>query len=137
MADGGSRAVESLKIGDLVAGGTSAVAVVTTAPSEHLRDHFCRINEDLCLTGDHPALVRTAAGTAWRRTDALVEGDRLFTASGALRIDSIRRVNLPVFTIYVETSSGSMLAGRAGFAVRSRYVSHPAGTQGRARTTTA
>lgn len=128
LPGGRSRSIETLSLGDVVAAldhgtGTTKPAVVTGIVTSHVRDHYWRINESLLITNDHPVLVASGDGAAWRRVDALAEGMEIQGIRGRTTILSLERVMGRAETVYLETTADNFIAAPGGvsYVVKSGY----------------
>lgn len=82
---------------------------VTEVLKNHLREAYYTVNGELCITNDHPLLATDAGKTEWTRTESLAVGDRIRTASGTVRVETIERIDQEVPTVYLATSARNFL----------------------------
>ena len=100
--------VEDLKIGDYIltnkgeVNDTSVYTKVENILTEHLREGYYIINNELMITNDHPVV----SNDGWKKVEDLVVGDSI----GVNKITSIRYVPEDVMTVSVLTSSDEFMA---------------------------
>jgi hypothetical protein len=113
LADGTTKPVEKIQVGDrvlsydqLAAGMTSAEVVAVHAP--YAAAHYFVVNEKVSMTENHPVLV----GGEWVAAGQLKVGDMLTRAGGDQEsIFSIRRVDEAVTVFNFQVSLGTYVAG--------------------------
>lgn len=140
LASGGSRSIETLEVGDVVAAldhenGNTQPAVVTKIVKDHPRDHYWRINDSLLITNDHPMLVSGEAGSSWCRVDELMVGMVVHGNKGVTTIASLECITESVRTVYMETTADNFIVGPSGmeFVVKAGYGSEFHGSRARKR----
>ena len=108
--------VEDLKIGDYIltnkgeVNDTSVYTRVENILTEHLREGYYIINNELMITNDHPVV----SNDGWKKVEDLVIGDCI----GVNKITSIRYVPEDVMTVSVLTSSDEFMAVAQGKSYR-------------------
>ena len=113
LADGSTRPVEKIQVGDRVlaydeftAGMTSAEVVAVHSP--YVVTHYLVVNEKVSMTENHPVL----SGAKWVSTGQLQVGDMLTLAGGGQDpVYSIRRVGESARTYNFQVSMGTYVAG--------------------------
>ena len=99
--------VEDLKIGDYIftnkgeANDTSIYTRVENVLTEHPREGYYIINNELMITNDHPVV----SNDGWKRVEDLVIGDSI----GENEVTSIRYVSEDVMTVSILTSSDEFM----------------------------
>ncbi len=114
-ADGSARYIERLEIGDIVRcfdvkAGRIDVTTVTDVVRRHLRGHYYVVNSDLRITNDHPVLRAGPLGAEWVRVEHLSLGDMLCLPDGSIPVRTLRRMDQPAMTVYLETEAENFLA---------------------------
>ncbi len=114
-ASGSARHIECLEIGDIVRcfdvkAGRIDVTTVTDVVRRHLRAHYYVVNSDLRITNDHPVLRVGPLGAEWVRVEQLCVGDTLCLPDGSIPVRTLRRVDRPAMTVYLETEAENFLA---------------------------
>ena len=127
MADGSTKRIEEVEVGDLVQGCAietervteAAVARVARHGPDEMGDYYLRLNGELCVTPYHPMY----ANDEWIPAGGLMEGDVLLTAAGEKAIQSIEVVydRAPVFDLVLDgpiayLAEGVVVPTKVGFA---------------------
>lgn len=108
--------VEDLKIGDYIltnkgeVNDTSIYTRVENILTEHLREGYYIVNNELMITNDHPVV----SNDGWKKVEDLVIGDSI----GENEITSIRYVSEDVMTVSILTSSDEFMAIAQGKSYR-------------------
>jgi len=112
MADGSTRPVESIRVGDRVLSrdeytGVLRPSEVTAVHAPYLVDHYLVINETIQITGFHPML----SGGKWLGAAELSVGSSITSADGGeIQVVSIRRVDKPTTVYNFQVAAGTYVA---------------------------
>jgi hypothetical protein len=96
LADGGHKAIEDIRVGEVVktydeTTGCVVPGLVTQVfhhPAETMGSYYLVINQELRVTPDH----RISANGQWMRAGDLAIGDSLFTGSGGCKVWNIEKI---------------------------------------------
>ncbi|MBI2134488.1 hypothetical protein HYU09_00725 [Candidatus Woesearchaeota archaeon] len=113
---------DSIKSLDLVSGKVITTKVVKVV-KHHPRDFYYSINDELFITNDHPILVKINKQLIWKKAEDLFIGEKIKSANSEIRVESIKRIDKPAFTVYIETESGNfiVIARKETYVVKSNY----------------
>ena len=121
--------IENIRVNDKVVAldiksNNEIVTKVTKIITNHPRDHYFIVNDNISITNDHPVLVSRENNLMWVRIENLILGDRIKSHNGFNIVKSIIKIDKLVPTVYMETESGNFLVdnGRETFIVKSDYA---------------
>ncbi|MBI2208484.1 DUF4215 domain-containing protein [Candidatus Woesearchaeota archaeon] len=114
MGDNRLKKIQDIKVSDVVKSldiynNKLINTKVTEIISNHTRDHYYSINNELFITNDHPVLILKDGTLSWVKVENLKIGDKIKSSTGFTIITEIEKIKSPATTVYLGTKSKNFI----------------------------